>query len=116
MASDVLSLPGLIDAMNHFTNKAGHDAIGSQPNWCFEARKPPGDHPVGAYFTTLDSKTPNLAVKLRIPREKLEFVFCFSDAGDLLRLPGGRGAYIFYSPEDYVVSEARQQYKGRTDL
>ena len=102
--------------MNHFTDKSGYNAISSQPDWCFKASKPPADHPVGAYFTTLAPQSPNLAVRLRIPREKLKFVFQFFDAGDLLPLEGGRGAYIFYSPSDYVVVESRQRFKGETGL
>lgn len=38
-----------------------------------------GDHPFGAYFTTLESDEPNLATKLRIPREKLRYVFRFKE-------------------------------------
>ncbi len=102
--------------MNHFTNRAGFNAIGSQKDWLFRASQPPADHPRGAYFTTLAPQTPNLAVRLRIPREKLEFVFQFLDAGDLLPLEGGRGSYIFYSPTDYLVVEERQQYNGGTGL
>lgn len=102
--------------MNHFTNKTGYNAIGSQTSWCFKASEPPTDHPAGAYFTTLSPQAPNLAVRLRIPRDKLEFLFQFYDAGDLRPLPGGRGAYIFYSPLDYVVVEGRQEYKGATGL
>jgi hypothetical protein len=102
--------------MNHFTNKMGYKAIESQTDWCFKASEPPAGHPTGAYFTTLSPQTPNLAVRLRIPREKLEFMFRFFDAGDLRPLPGGRGAYIFYSPSDYVVVEGRQVSKGVTGL
>jgi len=75
--------------MNHFTDKPGHDAISSQPDWCFKASRPPGGHPQGAYFTTLESTAPNLAMRLRIPREKLAFVFQFADAGDLAPLRAG---------------------------
>jgi hypothetical protein len=102
--------------MNHFTDKAGYDAIGSQVDWCFKAGQPPGNHPKGAYFTTLSAGEPNLAVRLRIPRTKLALVFQFVDAGDLARLPGGRGEYIFHSPRDYVVEGERQQFKGETGL
>lgn len=107
---------GRRDSMNHFTNRAGFNAISSQTDWCFKASQPPADHPKGAYFTTLTPQTPNLAVRLRIPREKLGFLFEFSDAGDLLPLDGGRGSYIFYSPTDYLVAEERQKYKGSTNL
>ena len=102
--------------MNHFTNRAGFNAIGSKPDWSFLASQPPADHPRGAYFTTLTPQTLNLAVRLRISREKLKFVFQFYDAGDLRPLDGGRGSYIFYSPTDYLVTEGRQQHKGSTDL
>ena len=102
--------------MNHFTDKPGYDAISSQPIWCFKASVPPGGHPEGAYFTTLAPGTPNLAMRLRIPRDKLAFLFQFADAGDLLPLRGGRGAYIFYSPNDYFVEPVRQQDRGRTQL
>jgi len=98
--------------MNHFTNKVGYDAIGSQASWCFKAFKPPAGHPTGAYFTTLAFDTPNVSVRLRIPREKLAFVFQFQDQGDLEPLSGGRGAYVFYSRSDYVVTQDRQEYKG----
>lgn len=102
--------------MNHFTNKTGFNAISSQTDWWFLASQPPADHPKGAYFTTLTPETPNLAVRLRIPREKLEFVFQFGGAGDLRPLDGGRGTYIFYSPMDYRVAEERQEHKGSTGL
>lgn len=102
--------------MNHFTDKAGYDSIASQVNWCFKAGQPPGDHPFGAYFTTLPPEAANLAARLRIPRAKIEFMFQFTDAGDLCPLRGGRGSFIFYSPVDYVVEETRQEYCGETEL
>lgn len=96
----------------HYTDNDGHNAIGSQPVWVFKAAKPPGDHPFGAYFTTLPPDAAKLALRLRIPRTKLEFVFCFSDRSDLIPLRGGRGHFIFYSPEDYSVNEDRQVASG----
>ena len=96
----------------HYTDLAGHNAIGSQPIWRFVAAQPPGDRPVGAYFTNLGPDTPNLAQRLRIPRTKLEFQFCFASSDDFEPLRGGRGAYIFYSPTDYLVDPPRQQYRG----
>ena len=79
------------------------------------ADKPPGEHPRAAYFTTLPPSTRNLANRLRIPRQKVEFVFCFVGDEGLQRLEGGRGAYVFYSQNDYLVEENRQQGSGRTD-
>ncbi len=96
------------DLQFHYTDSEGHNGIGSAPVWRFRASRPPGDHPVGAYFTDYDESTPLLAHKLRIPKKKLAFVFAFRDAGDLLPLPGGRGLHIFYSPVEYTVREERQ--------
>jgi hypothetical protein len=94
--------------MLHYTDKSAWNSIRSQIEWTFKAHKPPGHHPAAAYFTTLPPNTPNLANRLRISVSKIEYVFCFVDAGDLLPLPGDRGAYIFFSEDDYVVSRNRQ--------
>ncbi len=82
----------------------------------FKAFKPRGDHPLGAYFTTLPPGTPCLAKRLFIRGaiEKIEFVFCFGGGDDLKPLPGGRGAFVFYSPDDYPVDRPRQGPHGRT--
>jgi hypothetical protein len=104
--------------MNHFTDLSGWNAIRSQREWLFKAEQPPGDHPFGAYFTTLESGEPNLANKLRIPREKLAYVFSFRDRApsDLSPLNGGRGKFIFFSPQDYAVEEVRQLANRGTGL
>lgn len=102
--------------MFHYTDRDSYNAISSQRVWCFKASQPPGDHPFGAYFTTLPSDTPNLAKRLRIPRSKLAYFFEFLDIGDLTPLPGGRGEYIFYSPEDYLAEPDRQIAHGATGL
>jgi hypothetical protein len=101
--------------MNHFTDQDGYNGIRAGSPWCFRAGQPPGNHPFGAYFTTLPPGTPNLAKRLGIPKSKLEYVFMFSDRGDLQPLPGGRGEWIFYSPEDYFVAADRQTYSGKAD-
>ena len=98
--------------MNHFTDKAGYNGIRAGKDWLFRAAQPPGDRPFGAYFTTLPPETRRLSTRLRIPKRKLEYVFCFVDVGDLVSLDGDRGDYIFYSKVDYAVEPARQQYKG----
>ena len=100
--------------MFHYTDLAGYNAIRAQPVWRFKACQPPGDHPVGAYFTSYGRDTPNLARRLRIPKEKVEYFFEFQDAGDLQPLPGGRGKRIFYSPKDYDVDSTRQIDSGPT--
>lgn len=98
--------------MHHYTDKPSWNAIRSQVDWTFSASQPPGEHPFGAYFTTLHPTTPNLAARLRIPKAKTEYVFCFIDVGDLTPLPGGRGTFIFYFPGDYVVAQPRQLSSG----
>jgi len=105
-----------VPSMNHFTNRDGYMAISSQPTWLFKAAQPPGDHPFGAYFTTLDTTAPGLAARLRIPREKLAYIFSFNPPGELQPLPGGRGDYIFFSPTDYPVPRAAQTFGGPTGL
>jgi hypothetical protein len=96
----------------HYTDTRGFDGIRSARAWRFLVSKPPSEHPKGAYFTDLDESTPFLAMKLRIPRTKIEYVFVFSEDGGLKPLPGGRGQYIFYSEMDYVVDEPRQIRHG----
>ncbi len=105
--------------MCHYTNAEGHKGIGSAPEWLFRAGQPPGDpdaHPRGAYFTDLPEDTPLLARKLRIPREKLHYVFEFVDRRDLRRVDGDRGRYIFYSRVDYSVAHERQLRSGLTAI
>jgi hypothetical protein len=107
--------------MVHYTNQEGYNGIQSQPDWIFRANQPRAKHnPVGAYFTTYLPDEPHLAVKLFVPRRKLEYMFQFQDIGDLELILGGRGRNkrIFYSPEDYIVTKEseRQIYKGETGL
>lgn len=101
--------------MLHYTDDGGHKAISSHPVWKFKAGKPPGNRPFGAYFTTLNPDTANLASRLRIPKRKLAYVFRFSGDEGLKPLEGGRGRYIFWSPSDYDVEVPRQLYHGRTE-
>jgi hypothetical protein len=98
----------------HYTNDAGFKAIGAQPVWVFKASAPPDPpgHPFGAYFTTLRPDANKLALRLRIPKTKTEFVFCFSGGSELLQLDGGRGEYIYYSKVDYRVEKSRQVDNG----
>ena len=100
--------------MFHFTNQDGWNSIRSQVVWLFRAQQPLGDHPFGAYFTSLHPSTRNLAKKLRIPRSKSEFVFCFRLSRELMQLEGGRGEYVWYSPNDYEVEKPFQNDSGRT--
>jgi hypothetical protein len=103
--------------MYHYTTVDGYKAISSQPDWTFKAAKPPGPHPVGAYFTTLPPGTRRLCTKLRIPRRKVEFVFEFTGGEDLEPIDDGlgRGHHVYYSPTDYTVPRAndRQTFAGR---
>lgn len=98
--------------MNHFTDRAGFNAISANQPWHFRAAQPPGGHPFGAYFTTLEPGTRHLASRLGIPKEKMAYVFSFVDVGDLVPLRGGRGDFIFYSPADYDVAQGRQLDAG----
>jgi len=99
--------------MNHFTDTKGYNGIRAFSIWRFRAAKPPGLRPFGAYFTTLSAQTRKLAKRLGIPKSKVEYVFSFIDRGDLKPLPGGRGAYISYSPTDYDVEPDRQLVHGK---
>jgi hypothetical protein len=98
----------LEDHLFHYTDADGFKPIRAQAIWVFKADQPPGDHPRGAYFTTLRPDTAKLAQRLRIPRAKIAFVFYFSNGSDLKPLEGGRGAFIFYSKDDYAVEKKRQ--------
>lgn len=102
--------------MFHYTNEVGYKAISSQSTWIFKASKPPGVHSKGAYFTTLPPETKNLGKRLFIRgcRDKVTYVFSFSGDEGLKPLAGGRGAFIFYSSDDYSVEESRQQFHGPT--
>ena len=101
--------------MYHYTNDRGYKAISTQVIWLFKALKPPGDHPKAAYFTTLAPGTPCLGKRLFIrgSAEKVAFVFCFNGGEDLTPLDGGRGAFIFYSTDDYPIEKPRQGPHGR---
>jgi hypothetical protein len=101
----------------HYTNIDGHNAISSQPDWKFRALKPPGPHPIGAYFTQLLPNTRGLCRKLLIPRAKIEFVFEFGSGDDLISIEGGRRQHVAYSPVDYIVTRAshRQTFNGRSE-
>jgi hypothetical protein len=101
----------------HYTNKRGYNAIKATPEWCFKAFQPLAlGHPFGAYFTMLGPETPNLAKRIRVPREKIEFTFSFLDQNDLTPLRGGRGTHICFSPADYTVAQDRQLYHGEREF
>jgi HYD1 signature containing ADP-ribosyltransferase len=102
--------------MFHYTDKSGWNAVRSQAVWRFKISKPKDpDRPEGAYFTDLEPSKTNLRVlykKIRVPKEKQEFVFWFDGQDALTRLNGGTGRdkRILFSPVDYLVSEDRQRY------
>jgi hypothetical protein len=97
----------------HYTDKKGYGRIRATVDWYFRAAQPvPRDHPFGAYFTTMPPGTKNLALRIRVPNHKITHLFSFLDAGDLTPLRGGRGEYVFYSPQDYVVVKKRQVFAG----
>ncbi len=103
--------------MYHYTDKDGYNSIRARVDWSFRAHLPPPrdtNHPLAAYFTTLGPETKGLSPRISLPGVKLEFVFVFRDVGDLVPLRGGRGRWIFYSTEDYVVAKDRQIDHGET--
>ncbi len=101
--------------MFHYTDGKGFKSIGSQPTWKFRARRQRkyADMPHGAYFTTLPPDTPRLCARIRISREKRDYVFQFAGAGGLEMVNDDRG-YIYYSKVDYLVEKSRQI--GKRDL
>jgi hypothetical protein len=101
----------------HYTDAKGYKAISSQQTWLFKASKPPGAHPRGAYFTNLPPGTKNLGKKLFVRgcADKIAFVFCFCGGDDRKPLEGGRGAFIFYSVDDYAVEKERHGPHGSTE-
>ena len=106
--------------MFHYTDKDGWNAIRSQVNWLFKVSQPKDpDRPKGAYFTDIEPSPQNLRVlykKIRVPRDKQEYVFEFNGAEGLTQLNEGRGRdrRIFFSPIDYAVAGNRQKYEGST--
>jgi len=103
--------------MFHYTDKQGWNAIRSQVIWRFKASQPRDrDRPIGAYFTDIEPTPENLRLlhqKIRVPAVKHEFVFEFHGVEGLTQLNGGTGRdkRIFYSKDDYLVSD--DQYKRK---
>jgi hypothetical protein len=98
------------EVLYHYTDRKGYNSIVAGVVWVFKAAQPPpSSHPIGAYFTTRGPQLPNRILdRLFIPRKKRKYVFVFRDTGDLIRLKGGRGKYVFYSSQDYLVERSRQ--------
>ncbi len=105
----------------HYTDQDGWNAIRSQKEWSFKASQPKNpDRPPGAYFTDIEPTEQNLRTlhkRIRVPKVKQEFVFWFVGREGLSQLDGGRGRdkWIFFSPVDYHVSEARQRHGNKTE-
>ena len=99
----------------HYTDSDGHKSISSQPDWTFMTSQPPGDHERGVYFTTLRPSDHRFSARTRIPKRKQQFVFSFRGSEGLQPKEGGRGAYILWTPDDYVVEEPRQVYHGPSE-
>jgi hypothetical protein len=114
---DLISMPNTF----HYTDRQGWNAIGSQKAWPFKASQPKDpDRPVGAYFTDIEPTEENLRTlykRIRIPKVKQEFVFWFVGREGLTQLFGGRGRdkRIFFSANDYYVSESMQRHGDKTE-
>jgi hypothetical protein len=99
----------------HYTDADGHKAIASQVDWTFKPSQPPGDNEYGAYFTTLRPSDHRFSARSRIPKSKQQCVFAFRGDDGLEAKKGGKGAYILWTANDYVVIKARQVYDGPTE-
>lgn len=110
----------LMASLFHYTDRDGWNAIRAQVAWLFRALQPPSpERPVGAYFTDIrpsKASLRSLAIDLGIPKSKFEYVFEFTDLGDMVQLNDGRGRdqWIFLSDSDYQVTPERQLYSGLT--
>jgi len=101
--------------MFHYTDDDGHKAISAQMDWLFKASQPPGDNERGVYFTTLRPDANRFSARTRIPKDKQRCVFAFRGDEGLRPKEGGKGAYIFWTPDDYLVVESRQVYDGPSE-
>ena len=105
----------------HYTDKHGWNGIRSQKEWTFKATQPSDpDRPVGAYFADIEPTKENLRTlykRIRVPKMKQEYVFCFVGRESLEQAFGGRGRdkRIFFSAVDYHVPESRQRYCGKAE-
>lgn len=111
-----MSAPDL-KCIYHYTDKSGYNGIRAQEKWIFKAGRQHHypNNPDGAYFTKLPPNAPNLGRRLRIGREKREYVFEFEDGHDLELLNIARTLdcnYILYSKFDYIVDIPRQMFCG----
>jgi len=102
-----------LEAIHHYTNKKGYNAIRAVPVWCFQTGpQRTRAKPYGAYSTTLQPSDPNFVRRVRLPRTKREYRFSFADLNDLTSLLGPGGQFVFYSSTDYYVEQPRQIYSG----
>jgi hypothetical protein len=107
--------------MFHYTDKEGWNAIRSQRIWLFRVSQPwDPKRPKRVYFTDIEPSPEHLRVlykKVRVPREKQEYVFQFKGADGLTQLNGGigRDKRIYFSPVNYEVVETRQLYAEVTE-
>ena len=101
----------------HYTDDGGFKSVGSQTDWNFKASQPPGDNKFGAYFTTLTPDSYRFSARVKIPKDKQRFVFAFSGQPGLQPKEGGKGAYILWTTNDYLVTEEsdRQEHKGASE-
>ena len=78
----------------HYSDADGYKSIVSQQTWVFKAAQPPGNRPLGAYFTRLLPGDNKLAAGTRLPKRKRQYLFAFGGAEGLRPVPGGRAGII----------------------
>lgn len=99
----------------HYTDVDGFKAISSQKEWTFKAAQPRGENEFGAYFTTLPPDAHHLVARTMISAVKKDYVFAFVGAEGLQHKRGGKGKYILWTPENYMVDQTRQMYAGPSE-
>ncbi|WP_446212980.1 polymorphic toxin-type HINT domain-containing protein [Micromonospora sp. IBSANI012] len=103
----------------HYTTKENYNKIraGGQ-NLTFKAGN--AKNGTGSYFTpqsprAVAARGPNGFKKLGLTKAKSEYVFEITvPKSKVKKLTGGRGEYVYYSPQDLTVPRSAVQYAGKT--
>ena len=88
----------------HYTDRKGFVGINSSGKIKAGAPRSGRNNPEGAYFTTLSPDQVKNLGKLGLTNDKFQYFFKLRVPKDSLKsLPGGRGNYIKYSPDDVAL-------------